>query len=161
MTGPMILTLTTFLPLAGALVVTALRMAGGARLADGASKPIALIVSLACLVVSLIALQQFDPAQSGFQLVEKVAWYEGVSYHLGVDGMAILLVVLTTALTPLCILWSFKSVEERVSDYMIAFLVLETLMIGVFCALDLMLFYVFFEAMLIPVYFMIGRYGGP
>ena len=160
MNGLPLLSLTTFLPLAGALVVTALRMAGGARLADGASKPIALIVSLACLVVSLIALQQFDPAQSGFQLVEKVAWYEGVSYHLGVDGMAILLVVLTTALTPLCILWSFKSVEERVSDYMIAFLVLETLMIGVFCALDLMLFYVFFEGGLIPMFLIIGVWGG-
>jgi NADH-quinone oxidoreductase subunit M len=107
-----------------------------------------------------VALFQFDPSKTGFQLIENTPWFTGTSYKLGVDGMAILLIVLTTFLTPLCVLASFKPIEERLADYMVAFLVLETLMIGVFCALDLMLFYVFFEGGLIPMFLIIGIWGG-
>jgi NADH-quinone oxidoreductase subunit M len=160
MNGLPILSLTTFLPLLGALLVVGFRVLAGAKFADSASKPISLIFSLATLVVSLFALAQFDPAQGGYQLLENVHWYGGTSYKLGVDGMAMLLIVLTTCLMPLCFLFSFKSVEDRVAEYMIAFLVLETLMIGVFCALDLMLFYVFFEGGLIPMFLIIGVWGG-
>jgi NADH-quinone oxidoreductase subunit M len=155
-----ILSITTFLPLIGAIAVLAVRAAAGARTGDALSKPIAMLFSLAALAASIVALTGFDPARSGFQLVEKVDWYDGVAYKLGVDGMAMLLILLTTALTPLCFLFSFASVKERVSEYMIAFLVLETLMIGVFCALDLMLFYVFFEGGLIPMFLIIGIWGG-
>jgi NADH-quinone oxidoreductase subunit M len=98
-------------------------------------------------VVSLWIWAGFDTAMPGFQFVEKTEWLgSGISYHMGVDGISMLFVMLTTFLMPLCILASWESVEKRVKEYMIAFLVLETLMIGVFCALDLVLFYVFFEA---------------
>jgi len=160
MTGPLILTLTTFLPLAGALVILALRIVGGTAMANSASKSLALVTALATLVVSLFALAQFDPSRAGYQLVDEARWFGGSSYKMGVDGMAIALIVLTTALTPLCILQSMKSIEDRLAEYMIAFLVLETLMIGVFCAMDLVLFYVFFEGGLIPMFLIIGVWGG-
>jgi NADH-quinone oxidoreductase subunit M len=160
MTGVPILSVVTFLPLVGALVIVGFRILAGANFAASASKSIALVISLATLAASLIALFQFDPSKTGFQLVENAPWFTGTSYKLGVDGMAILLIVLTTFLTPLCILASFKPIEERLADYMVAFLILETLMIGVFCALDLMLFYVFFEGGLIPMFLIIGIWGG-
>jgi NADH-quinone oxidoreductase subunit M len=160
MTGLPILSIVTFLPLVGALVIVGFRVLAGANFAASASKSIALVISLATFVASLIALAQFDPSKAGFQLLEDTPWFTGTSYKLGVDGMAILLIVLTTFLTPLCILASFKPIEERLADYMVAFLVLETLMIGVFCALDLMLFYVFFEGGLIPMFLIIGIWGG-
>src|SRR5690606_16391948 len=91
----------------------------------------------------------------------KLAWLDsGISYHMGVDGISMLFVILTTFLMPLCILASWESVQDRVKEYMIAFLVLETLMIGVFCALDMVVFYVFFEAGLIPMFLIIGVWGG-
>jgi NADH-quinone oxidoreductase subunit M len=162
MTGPLILTLTTFLPLAGALVILALRIVGGATMAGSASKGIALLTSLGTLAVSIVALNMFLGDTSGDQylLVDHAPWFGGSSYKLGVDGMAIALVVLTTALTPLCILQSMKSIEDRLAEYMICFLVLEALMIGVFCAMDLILFYVFFEGGLIPMFLIIGVWGG-
>ena len=156
----MILTLTTFLPLIGAVLIMAVRIVGGAGAAGSASKGIALLASLATLGVSLVALSQFDPTVAGYQLVDEAPWFGGSSYKLGVDGLAISLVVLTTALMPLCILQSMKSIEDRLAEYMVAFLVLETLMIGVFCALDLVLFYVFFEGGLIPMFLIIGVWGG-
>ena len=98
---------------------------------------------------------------AGFQFVEKAAWLDtGISYHMGVDGISMLFVILTTFLMPFCILASWESIEKRVKEYMIAFLLLETLMIGVFCALDIVLFYVFFEAGLIPMFIIIGVWGG-
>ena len=115
MTGPLILTLTTFLPLAGALLILALRIVGGSAVAGSASKGIALLTSLATLVVSLMALSQFDPSKAGYQLIDHAPWFGGSSYKMGVDGLAIALVVLTTALTPLCILQSMKSIEERLA----------------------------------------------
>ena len=103
----------------------------------------------------------FDNADPGFQMVEKTGWLDsGISYHMGVDGISMLFVILTTFLMPLCILASWESVEKRVKEYMISFLLLETLMIGVFCALDIVLFYVFFEAGLIPMFIIIGVWGG-
>ncbi len=94
-------------------------------------------------------------------MVEKVDWIGGfMSYHMGVDGISMLFVILTTFLMPFCILASWESVQDRVKEYMIAFLVLETFMIGVFCALDMVLFYIFFEAGLIPMYLIIGIWGG-
>ncbi len=95
-------------------------------------------------------------------MVEKHNWFgDTFTYHMGVDGISMLFVILTTFLMPLCILASWESIQDRVKEYMIAFLVLETLMIGVFCALDLVLFYVFFEAGLIPMFLIIGVWGGP
>jgi NADH-quinone oxidoreductase subunit M len=160
MTGLPLLSITIFLPLVGALLILAFRALAGASVAASASKGIALLASVLTLAVSIFALMQFDAGKTGFQLMENVHWFGGSSYKLGVDGMAISLIVLTTALTPLCIMQSMRSIEDRLADYMIAFLVLECLMIGVFCALDLVLFYVFFEGGLIPMFLIIGIWGG-
>ncbi|WP_287105567.1 proton-conducting transporter membrane subunit, partial [Brevundimonas sp.] len=92
--------------------------------------------------------------------VEMVPWFAGASYHLGVDGVSVLFVLLTAFLMPICILASWKSIETRVVEYMIAFLILETLVIGVFTALDLYLFYIFFEGTLVPMFLIIGIWGG-
>jgi NADH-quinone oxidoreductase subunit M len=171
-----ILSVVTFLPLVGALLIAGFKAISGDNFAATASRPIALIMTLATFVASLMALMQFNPQLSGYQLGECTPWFghnatvcqaglpadqvKGVAYRLGVDGMALLLVILTTFLTPLCILHAFKSVENRVAEYMIAFLVLESLMIGVFCSLDLVLFYAFFEGGLIPMFIIIGVWGG-
>ncbi|HEY5347108.1 MAG TPA: NADH-quinone oxidoreductase subunit M [Rhizomicrobium sp.] len=148
-----ILSVTTFLPLLGALAI----LAGGAKPA----RWIALVTTIVTFALSLLVWAHFDMHQSGFQLVEKASWLGGgISYHMGVDGISMLFVVLTAGLMPFCILASWTSVEQRIGEYMIAFLVLETLMIGVFCALDLVLFYVFFEGGLIPMFLIIGIWGG-
>jgi len=136
------------------------RVLAGSNAASSISKPISLLTTIITLVVSIIALMQFDMAKTGFQLVENIPWFGGSSYKLGVDGMAISLIILTTALMPLCVMQSMRSIEDRLGDYMIAFLILECLMIGVFCALDLVLFYVFFEGGLIPMFLIIGIWGG-
>jgi NADH-quinone oxidoreductase subunit M len=155
-----ILSIVTFIPLIGALLILGFRVVAGPSFAAGASKGIALIMSLAAFAASIYALMQFNPNAIGYQLVESVPWFDGSAYKLGVDGMSLALIILTTALTPLCVLQSMRSIEDRLADYMIAFLILETLMIGVFCALDLMLFYVFFEGGLIPMFLLIGIWGG-
>ena len=112
-------------------------------------------------ILSLVAWGRFDVANPGFQLVEQKAWLgQGLSYKLGVDGMSFPFVVLTAFLMPFCIAASWQSITVRVREYMIAFLVLESLMIGVFCALDLVLFYLFFEGGLIPMFLIIGVWGG-
>jgi NADH-quinone oxidoreductase subunit M len=160
MTGLPILSITIFLPAIGALLILVSRIMAGPNVAAGVSKAVALLASIATLVVSIIALMQFDMAKSGFQLMEDIPWFGGSSYKLGVDGMAISLIVLTTALTPLCVMQSMRSIQDRLADYMVCFLILETLMIGVFCALDLVLFYVFFEGGLIPMFLIIGVWGG-
>jgi NADH-quinone oxidoreductase subunit M len=148
-----ILSVTTFLPLVGALVI----LAGGAKIARWT----ALVTTIATFVLSLLIWAHFDMHSSAFQLVEKASWLGGgISYHMGVDGISMLFVVLTAGLMPFCILASWTSIENRIGEYMIAFLVLETLMIGVFCALDLVLFYVFFEGGLIPMFLIIGIWGG-
>ena len=122
---------------------------------------IALLTTVATFIVSLFVWIGFDNSDAGFQMVEKTEWLgSGISYHMGVDGISMLFVILTTFLMPISILASWEAIDKRVKEYMIAFLVLETLMIGVFCALDIVLFYVFFEAGLIPMFLIIGVWGG-
>jgi NADH-quinone oxidoreductase subunit M len=121
----------------------------------------ALFTTLITFALSLFAWGQFDIGNPGFQLVEQKAWMgSGLSYKLGVDGISMPFVLLTTFLMPFCIAASWDSITTRVKEYMIAFLVLETMMIGVFCALDMVLFYVFFEGGLIPMFLIIGIWGG-
>jgi NADH-quinone oxidoreductase subunit M len=155
-----ILSVVTFLPAFGALLVYITR--GSDEAASRNSRWIALWSTLITFAVSLILVWRFDPAQADFQFVEKTQWLAaGITYHMGVDGISLPFVILTTALLPLCILASWKSVKMRVREYMMAFLLLETLMIGTFSALDLMLFYLFFEGSLIPMFLIIGIWGGP
>jgi len=135
---------------------------GSDEAANRNARWIALWTTLVTFGVSLILVARFDSAQSDFQFVEKGAWLAtGISYHMGVDGISLPFVILTTALMPFCIVASWKSVTSRVREYMMAFLVLETLMIGTFSALDLVLFYLFFEGGLIPMFLIIGVWGGP
>jgi NADH-quinone oxidoreductase subunit M len=149
-----LLSLVTFVPLAGVLAILLMPSANNARW-------IALITTIVTFVLSLLVWINFNPANPGFQLVEKYNWLGGgISYHMGVDGISMLFVVLTAGLMPFCIAASWESVQTRVAEYMIAFLVLETMMIGVFCALDLVLFYVLFEGGLIPMFLIIGIWGG-
>ncbi len=158
MTDWPILSTVTFLPLVGALLILLIR--DGSEAAVRNIRMIALWTTLVTFAVSALIWIGFNNADPGFQMVEKVEWLGGgIAYHMGVDGISMLFVMLTTFLMPIAILASF-GVEKRVKDYMIAFLVLETLMIGVFCALDLFLFYVFFEAGLIPMFIIIGVWGG-
>jgi NADH-quinone oxidoreductase subunit M len=159
MTGWPILSTVTFLPLVGVLLILFIRDESPAALRN--IRMIALWTTVITFVVSLLIWLYFDNADSGFQMVEKIDWLgNGISYHMGVDGISMLFVILTTFLMPFSILASWDSIDIRVKQYMIAFLVLETLMIGVFCALDIVLFYVFFEAGLIPMFLIIGVWGG-
>ena len=129
-------------------------------MARGTARWVALWTTLVTFAISLVMVGRFDPASPEFQFVEKQPWLGVAFYHMGVDGISMLFVVLTTALMPFCILASWTSIQKRVTEYMIAFLVLETLMIGIFSALDLVLFYVFFEGGLIPMFLIIGVWGG-
>ncbi|MER9305010.1 NADH-quinone oxidoreductase subunit M [Mesorhizobium sp. M0293] len=159
MTAWPILSLVTFLPLVGVLLI--LFINDDSENARRNIRAIALLTTTFTFIISLFIWTGFDNSESGFQFVEKAAWLDsGISYHMGVDGISMLFVILTTFLMPLCILASWESIEKRVKAYMIAFLLLETLMIGVFCALDIVLFYVFFEAGLIPMFIIIGVWGG-
>ncbi len=159
MTGWPILSVVTFLPAFGALLI-ALMPAGG-PLALRNLRNVALGVTVLTFLISLKIWIDFDTKTAGFQMVEKVDWIGNfMSYHMGVDGISMLFVILTTFLMPFVILAGRESVEKRVKEYLVAFLVLETFMIGVFCALDLMLFYIFFEAGLIPMFLIIGVWGG-
>ena len=122
---------------------------------------IALFTTLATFILSLVAWNKFDPSSAAFQLVEESRWLsDKITFKLGVDGFSMPFILLTTFLMPFCIVASWVSIEKRVKEYMIAFLVLEALMIGVFAALDLVLFYLFFEAGLIPMFLIIGIWGG-
>ena len=155
-----ILSVTTFLPLVGALLITALPSDGKAEQRN--ARWIALWTTLVTFAISLILLYRFDPTSFEFQFVEKQPWLGGaITYHMGVDGISLPFVVLTTGLMPVCIIASWNPIQRRVKEYMIAFLVLETLMVGTFAALDLVLFYLFFEGGLIPMFLIIGVWGGP
>ncbi len=153
-----LLSIITFLPLVAAIIL-ALFMRGDDAAARQGAKWLALFTTSATFVISLFVLFRFDPSNTGFQFVEERTWIMGLTYKMGVDGISILFVMLTTFLMPITI-YSCWTVETRVKEYMIAFLVLETLMLGVFCALDLVLFYLFFEAGLIPMFLIIGIWGG-
>jgi NADH-quinone oxidoreductase subunit M len=159
MTSWPILSVVTLLPLAGALFIALLpEDEAGIRNARWA----ALWWTLVTFIISLILIWRFDPTSADFQFVEKHAWLGGnISYVMGVDGISLPFVILTTGLMPISILASWTAIQHRVRDYMIAFLVLETLMVGTFCALDLVLFYLFFEGGLIPMFLIIGVWGGP
>ncbi len=152
-----ILSLVTFLPLIGALVLV-LILRGDDAAAQLNAKMVALITTSATFLLSLIVLAGFE-AGEGFQFVEEGEWLLGLNYKLGVDGLSVLFVMLTTFLMPIVIGASWH-VTDRVKEYMAAFLVLETLMIGVFVSLDMVLFYLFFEAGLIPMFIIIGVWGG-
>ncbi len=148
-----------FLPLVGVLFILTLRGDDEATLRN--ARWAALFTTTIVFLLSLYAWARFDPANPGFQFLEEKSWFgAGLIYKMGVDGMSFPFVVLTAFLMPLCILASWESITYRVKAYMIAFLVLETLMIGVFCALDLVLFYLFFEGGLIPMFLIIGVWGG-
>jgi NADH-quinone oxidoreductase subunit M len=150
-----LLSLVTFLPLVGALII-----ASQNEKAVGNMRLIALYTTTITFGLSLLIWWNFDKSTAAFQFVEEAKWLGPIKYKMGVDGISMLFVILTTFLMPLCILAAWESVESRVKEYMIAFLVLETLMIGVFCALDIVLFYLFFEAGLIPMFLIIGVWGG-
>ena len=155
-----LLSLVTFLPLAGAFIILMVR--GEDAVVARNARWTALWTSLVTLALSLVLWVRFDTASAEFQFVERAAWLPefGVGYHMGVDGISVLFILLSTLLTPLCILASWESVQTRVREYMVAFLVLESMMIGMFCALDFVLFYIFFEAVLIPMFLIIGVWGG-
>jgi NADH-quinone oxidoreductase subunit M len=155
-----LLSLVTFLPLAGVIFILFVR--GDEATVARNSRYIALWTSMAAFLLSLPLWIGFDPTTAEFQFVEKVAWIPGanINYHMGLDGISLFFVLLSTLLTPICILSSWDAVKTRVREYMIAFLVLETMMVGMFCALDMLVFYIFFEGVLIPMFIIIGVWGG-
>jgi NADH-quinone oxidoreductase subunit M len=156
-----LLSITTFLPLVGALAILLLR--GGEEETARIARWIALWISLATFAVSVEVWAAFDPGRADFQLIEKADWLPdfNIGYRMGIDGISLFFVLLSTFLTPICVVSSWLAVTRRVREYMIAFLVLETLMVGMFCALDLIVFYMFFEGVLIPMFLIIGVWGGP
>jgi NADH-quinone oxidoreductase subunit M len=153
-----ILSIVTFIPAVAALIM-ALFLRGDDEAARKNAKWIAMFATSATFLASMFILSGFDRSNTEFQLVEEASWLMGLQYKMGVDGISILFVMLTTFMMPLVIAASWN-VEVRVKEYMIAFLMLETLMLGVFMSLDLVLFYVFFEAGLIPMFLIIGIWGG-
>ncbi|WP_171178262.1 NADH-quinone oxidoreductase subunit M [Ruegeria sp. HKCCD8929] len=153
-----ILSIVTFIPALAALIL-ALFLRGEDAAAQRNAKWVALFATTVTFLVSIGIYTGFDPSNTGFQMVEEGEWLMGLKYKMGVDGISILFILLTTFIMPLTILASWQ-VTDRVKDYMIAFLLLETLMLGVFMALDLVLFYLFFEAGLIPMFLIIGIWGG-
>ncbi len=152
-----LLTCLLFTPVAGAIIL--LFFAKGK---ENLVRWFGLIVSLAAFVISLFIYFNFDPSVSGFQFIHQFKWIEklNISYKVGIDGMALLLLMLTTFLTPLTLLSSWKSINKRVKEFTFFMLMLEAGMLGVFISIDLFLFYIFWEAMLIPMYFIIGIWGG-
>jgi NADH-quinone oxidoreductase subunit M len=153
-----LLSAITFLPAAGALALVLLDRRDERRL-----RQVALAVAVATFLVSLLLWIGFRPDRAAMQFEERVDWIPaaGIGYHVGVDGISVLLVLLTTFLTPLCLLSAWTQITTRVKEFLISMLLLETGMLGVFVALDLFLFFVFWEAMLVPMYLIIGVWGGP
>ena len=155
-----ILSLVTFLPIVGCFFILLTR--GDEATVARNSRYIALWTSVPTFLISLLIWVKFDPSTANFQMTESVEWIEGtnIGYRMGVDGISIFFVLLSTLLTPICILASWEAIENRVREYMIAFLILETMMVGMFCALDILVFYIFFEGVLIPMFIIIGVWGG-
>ena len=158
-----LLSIVTFAPLVGALLILVM-VRGDREATDRNARWLALWASLATYLISLLIWINFETGTADFQFVEKVAWFSfpggyTLSYHMGVDGISMMFVLLSTLLTPICILCSWE-IKSRVREFMAAFLVLETFMVGTFCALDLVTFYVFFEGVLLPMFLIIGVWGG-
>ena len=155
-----ILSLVTFLPIVGCFFILLTR--GDEATVARNSRYIALWTSVPTFLISLLIWVKFDPSTANFQMTESVEWIAGtnIGYRMGVDGISIFFVLLSTLLTPICILASWEAIENRVREYMIAFLILETMMVGMFCALDILVFYIFFEGVLIPMFIIIGVWGG-
>jgi len=151
-----ILSTVTFLPLLGVAVILLLKK-------EEPIKVTALIATLINFIFSLVLFFNFDPKTPLFQFGERIGWIPAynINYVLGVDGITVMLVALTALISPLCVLCSWRAIEKRVKEFMICLLLMETAMIGVFCALDFILFYLFWEAMLIPMYLLIAVWGGP
>ncbi|MDE2029266.1 MAG: NADH-quinone oxidoreductase subunit M [Alphaproteobacteria bacterium] len=163
MTDFPILSALTFLPLLGALIILLfVRDGEGNKTSEKVAQQIALWTSLATLALSVQMLRQFDPSNTGFQLMERFVWIPSfnIAYIKGIDGISVWFVMISTILTPICILSAIGGVKKRVKEFMIAMLVLETMMVGMFTALDFVLFYLFFEGVLIPMYLIIGVWGG-
>jgi NADH-quinone oxidoreductase subunit M len=160
MTGAPLLSILVFLPLVGAVLIATIR--GESRQVARSARATALFTALATLGLAALAWASFDAGAPGFQITESAPWFPalGLTYALGVDGISLPFVLLTALLTPLCIGASWKHVPERPRAYMAAFLVMETFILGAFTALDTILFYVFFEAVLIPMFLIIGVWGG-
>jgi len=155
-----ILSLLTFLPLIGGLIIFTIR--GDEKVVAQNAKSAALFISGINFLIALFMYSYFDKGSAEFQFTEKMEWFPdlGISYHMGVDGISVFFVLLSAFLVPICILASWDNIKDRVKEFMLAFLVLETMMIGMFCSLDLVLFYVFFEGVLIPMFLIIGVWGG-
>lgn len=155
-----LLSIMTFLPLAGVLIILAIR--GEESVVAQNSKYMALYTSLFTLAFAIYMVIRFEPLDAGFQFVEHSSWLKGlgINYHMGVDGISVLFILLAAFLTPICILAAWDSIKTRTKEFMVAFLVLESFMIGTFCALDMILFYAFFEGVLIPMFLIIGIWGG-
>ncbi len=156
-----VLSLVTFLPLLGVAILMTLR--GENEAVAKNARWTALWASLLTFLISLVLWTRFDIREAGYQFVEHAEWLPGfgIGYRMGVDGISVLFVLLSTALTPICILASWDTIKTRVREYMAAFLILETMMVGMFSATDFLLFYMFFEGVLIPMYLIIGVWGGP
>jgi len=156
-----LLSLLTWLPLAGGLFIMTVR--GDEAVVASNARWAALWTSLIVFALSLLLWVRFDTFNAGFQFQESLSWLPefGVGYRMGVDGISVLFVLLSTALTPICILASWEAITVRVREYMLAFLVLETMMVGMFAAQDFVVFYMFFEGVLIPMFLIIGVWGGP
>ena len=159
MTDIPILSLTIFLPLLGAMIILLIK---DDENSVNNIKKVALLTSVGVFLLSLFIWLQFENSNPGYQFQEKFRWFNDFNfyYHIGIDGISLFMVILSTFLTPLCILSSWESIKKRVKEYMIAFLFLETVMIGMFASIDILLFYIFFEVVLIPMYLIIGIWGG-
>ena len=156
-----LLSLLTWLPMVGVAILLCIR--GDEQTVAQNARWAALWTSLIVFALSLVLWVKFDQRNPDFQFVESVTWLPeyAVGYRMGVDGISVLFVLLSTLLTPVCILSAWEAIHSRVREFMIAFLVLETMMVGMFCALDFVIFYMFFEGVLIPMYLIIGIWGGP
>ncbi len=156
-----LLSIMTFLPLAGVLIILA-TVRGSGEVADKNAKYVALYTSLFTFAFGLYMFANFDGNSAEFQFVETSSWLKpfGINYHMGVDGISMFFVLLSVFLTPICIISAWDAIKKRVKEFMIAFLILESFMVGTFCALDAILFYVFFEGVLIPMFLIIGVWGG-
>ncbi len=153
-----ILSLITYAPLLGVAGILALRLFGKAddpRTVE-ASKWIAFVTTMATFALSVLLVVQFNPNEPGFQFLEEAPWFAGLSYRMGVDGISVLFVLLNAFLMPICIVASWKSIEKRVLEYMIAFLILETMVNGVFVSLDIVIFFKFFAFSLEPRFRILG-----